>query len=154
MVEVKSTLRVYNEADVKGEQGVVPGQTAKGLIGNAQRPSERIRVALASYKPGTIEPLHWHPIEAFYYVISGHAIVRDFEGREYEAGPGTIIYAPPGIAGAHEWEAKEGLQLIAIRATIDSERKFQFTVDKATKRSYIELDELARRGGISFKSLY
>jgi hypothetical protein len=27
-------------------------------------------------------------------------------------------------------------------------------VDKETKRSYIDLDELARRGGVSFKSHY
>jgi len=67
---------------------------------------------------------------------------------------GSFIYAPPGIAGAHEWEVKESLQLIAIRATTESDRKMQFTVDKQTKRSYIDLEELAKRGGISFKSHY
>ena len=61
------------------------------------------RLGRASYKPGTHEQLHWHPIEACYYVISGHATVRNFEGKEHEVGPGSIIYAPPGIEGAHEW---------------------------------------------------
>ena len=59
-------------------------------------------------KPGALEELHWHPIESFYFVISGHATVRDIEGKEYEVGPGSFIYASPGIAGAHEWEVKEG----------------------------------------------
>jgi hypothetical protein len=30
----------------------------------------------------------------------------------------------------------------------------QFTVDKETKRSYIDLDELVNRGGLRFKSHY
>jgi mannose-6-phosphate isomerase-like protein (cupin superfamily) len=80
--------------------------------------------------------------------------VRNFEGEEFEVGPGCSIYAPPGIAGAHEWEVKEALQILAVRATTESNKKMQFTVDKETKRSYIDLDELAKRDGISFKSHY
>ena len=49
---------------------------------------------------------------------------------------------------------KEGLELIDIRATTETNRKMQFTVDKATRRSYIDLDELAKREGIDFKSHY
>ncbi len=153
-MELKSTLQVFNETTMKAKQGVVEGQVQKTLVGTTERPAERLRVTLASYKAGTVEPLHWHPIEAFYYIISGQAIVRDIEDNEYHVGPGTVIYASPGIQGSHEWEAKEPLQLIAVRATTDLERKLQFTVDKATKRSFIEVDELARRNGLSFKSLY
>ncbi|MBI3918133.1 MAG: cupin domain-containing protein [Betaproteobacteria bacterium] len=153
-MEVKSTLQVVNEASLKWQKGVTDGQTIKALVGHADRPTDRIRTALATYEPGTVEALHWHPIEAFYFVISGHATVRNFEGEEFEVGPGSYIYAPPGIAGAHEWEVKESLQLLSVRASTESVRKMQFTVDKKTKRSYIDLDELARRGGISFKSHY
>ncbi len=153
-MELKSSLKVYNQATLKTNEGVVEGQVQKQLVGTAEHPAERLRVTLASYKAGTVEPLHWHPIESFYYIISGQAIVRDIEGKEYEAGPGTVLYASAGIEGSHEWEAKEPLQLMAVRATTDLERKLQFTVDKATKRSYIELDELAKRNGLRFKSLY
>jgi mannose-6-phosphate isomerase-like protein (cupin superfamily) len=154
-MDVKSTLKVINEADFKGQRGVTEGQTYKRLIGWPEvHATDRVRLGRASYLPGTYEQLHWHPIEACYYVISGHATVRDFEGKEYEVGPGAIIYAPPGIAGAHEWEVKEALELLDIRATTETNRKMQFTVDKKTKRSYIDLDELAKRDGISFKSHY
>jgi quercetin dioxygenase-like cupin family protein len=153
-MEVKSTLRVINQADIEGHVGVIPGQSMKRLVGCPEVPTDRVRVGLATYAPGSIEELHWHPIESFYFVISGHATVRNFEGEEFEVGPGCAIYAPPGIAGAHEWEVKEALQILAVRATTESDKKMQFTIDKKTKRSYNDLDELAKRGGISFKSHY
>ena len=153
-MELKSTLRVVNESQIKAQVGVTDGQMMKRLVGCPEIPTDRIRAGLATYAPGTKEDLHWHPIEAFYFVTSGHATVRDIEGNEFEVSAGSFIYAPPGIAGAHEWEVKESLQLIAIRATTESDRKMQFTVDKQTKRSYIDLEELAKRGGISFKSHY
>ena len=80
--------------------------------------------------------------------------MRNFEGKEYPVGPGSIIYAPAGIAGAHEWEVKESLELLDIRATNETHRKIQFTVDKKTLRSYIDLKDLAYREAISFKSHY
>ncbi len=153
-MEVKSTLRVIDQAGVQGGTGVIREQTMKRLVGCEEVPTDRLRIGLATYTPGAIEELHWHPIEAFYYIISGHAIVRDIEGHEFHVGPGTALYAPAGIAGAHEWEVKEGLQLLAVRATTESVKKLQFTVDKKTKRSYIDLEELAKRGGLSFTSHY
>ncbi len=154
-MEVKSTLRVINEKDYKGSRGVTDGQTYTRLIGWPEVfMTDRVRLGRASYKPGTYEQLHWHPIEATYYVISGHATVRDFNGKEYEVEAGSIIYAPAGIAGAHEWEVKEALELIDIRACNETNRKIQYTVDKATKRSYIDLEDLKYRDAISFKSHY
>ena len=154
-MDIKSTLRVINEADYPGARGVTEGQTYKRLVGCPEvAVTDRVRLGRASYLPGTYEQLHWHPIEAYYFVISGHAIVRDFAGNEYPVAAGSSIYAPAGIAGAHEWEVKESLQLLAVRATTEVDRKMQFTVDKKTKRSFIELEELAKRGGLSFKSHY
>ena len=154
-MEVQSTLRVINEKDYQGSRGVTDGQTYTRLIGWPEVfMTDRVRLGRASYKPGTYEQLHWHPIEATYYVISGHATVRDFNGKEYEVEAGSIIYAPAGIAGAHEWEVKEALELIDIRACNETNRKMQFTVDKATKRSYIDLEDLKYRDAISFKSHY
>jgi len=153
-MDIEPTLRVVNRATLPSKAGVTGGQTLQALVGHEGFPTDRIRVAYATYEPGTVEPLHWHPIEAFYFVTAGHAVVRNIQGDEYPVGPGSFIYAPPGIAGAHEWEVKEGLELISFRASTETVRKLQFTVDKETRRSYIDLDELARRGGVSFKSHY
>jgi mannose-6-phosphate isomerase-like protein (cupin superfamily) len=155
VMEVKSTLQVINQADCPGRRGVTDGQTYQRLIGWPEvNQTDRVRLGRATYKPGTYEQLHWHPIEACYYVIAGHATVRDFNGKEFEVGPGSMIYAPPGIAGAHEWEVKEYLELLDIRATNETNRKIQYTVDKKTKRSYIDLEDLHYRDAISFKSHY
>ena len=158
-MEVKSTLKVFSETDVPAGPGVVPGHRTKRLAGTPERPSERIRAMLASFEPGTLEHLHWHLVEAFYYVISGRAIVRDIEGNTHNVGPGSVLYAPPGIAGSHGWEAKEKLQLLVIRATTDPERIIQIIVDQSTKESKIKLDQLVDDsvggGGVkSRKSLY
>jgi quercetin dioxygenase-like cupin family protein len=154
MAELKSTLRVFNEADVNANPGVTEGQTQKRLVGFPEHPSERIRMILASYKTEALEQLHWHPIETLAFVVSGRAVVRDIEGNSYDVGPGSVVYAPAGISGSHEWDIKEPLQLIAVRATTDLERGLQFTVDKKTLASTIEFDELLKRGGGHFKSLY
>jgi mannose-6-phosphate isomerase-like protein (cupin superfamily) len=154
-MDVESTLRVINQSQVKALPGVVGGQTLRPLVGCPEFPSERVRVAVATFEAGTHEHLHWHAIEVFYYVMAGSAIVRDYHGKEYAVGPGAAIYAPAGLAGAHEWQVGEqGLQLLSIRATLDGHRRMQFTVDRETGRSYIELDELAKMDGVSFGSHY
>jgi mannose-6-phosphate isomerase-like protein (cupin superfamily) len=154
-MEFESTLRVISESQVKKLPGVVEGQTVQPLVGVPDFPSERVRVAVATFQPGVHEELHWHAIEVFYYVMAGSAIVRDYHGKEYAVSAGSSIYAPPGIAGSHEWEVgKDGLQLLSIRATLEGHKRMQFTVDRETRRSYIELDELAKMDGVSFRSHY
>ena len=154
-MEIKPTLRVINQADFPGRRGVTDGQTYQRLVGwPGVQDTDRVRVGRATYKPVTYEQLHWHPIEACYYVIAGHATVRNVAGEEFDVGPGSMIYAPPGIAGAHEWEVKESLELLDIRATNETDKKIQYTVDKKTMRSYIDLQDLEYREAISFKSHY
>ena len=154
-MDVKSTLKVFHQSENPGGRGVTDGQNYQRLVGWPEmQQTDRVRIGRATYEPGTYEQLHWHPIEACYYVIAGHATVRNFEGEEFEVEAGSIIYAPAGIAGAHEWEVKEYLELIDIRATNETDRKIQYTVDKQTKRSYIDLADLAYREAISFKSHY
>ena len=87
--------------------------------------------------------------------MAGSAIVRDYRGKKYLVRPGSSIYAPAGIAGSHEWQVgKNGLQLLSIRATLEGHKRMQFTVDRKTRRSYIELEELAKMDGVSFNSHY
>ena len=155
MSELKSNLKVYNERELKSEPGVGgPGQPLKKLVGDDEHPSERLLVIVKSFETGEHEQLHWHLIEAFYYIISGRAVLTDIEGKSYNVGPGDVIYAPPGIAGSHGWDIKEELKLIGVRATTDPEKFIQFSVDKSTMESSIELDYLLKRAGAKFKSLY
>jgi hypothetical protein len=76
MTQLKSTLRVLNESDLKGNSWLGGGGTVKVLVGNDERPSERLLVNLASFNPGTHEQLHWHLIEGLYFVISGSAVLK------------------------------------------------------------------------------
>ena len=154
MPELKSTLRVFNATDLEGKSRQYKEGTTKVLAGNDERPSERLRVHLNIFKAETHVPIHWHLVEALYYVISGHAVLEDIEGRNHDIGPGSAIYYPPGIAGAHGWNFKEDVQLISVRATTDPEKNIQFSVDKSSKESTIELDYLLKCGGAKFKSPY
>jgi mannose-6-phosphate isomerase-like protein (cupin superfamily) len=155
-MEINSTLKVFNEAEVPGVPGVVGrGQLVKQLAGSAEHPSERLTVNLVTFEAGLHEHLHWHLIEVFYYVISGRAVMKDIEGNAYELGPGSTVYASPGIAGSHSWEIKEKLQLLGIRATADLEKTIQFDVNPATKESTMPLERLAKRQAVNLKkSLY
>jgi mannose-6-phosphate isomerase-like protein (cupin superfamily) len=154
-MEIKPTLRIVKKAKVKKLPGIVKGQVLQPLVGVAEFPSEKMRAAVATFRPGVHELLHWHPIEVFYYVIGGSAIVRDYHGKEYKVATGSSVYAPAGIAGSHEWQVgKDGLQLLSVRATRDGHRRMQFTVDRKTRRSYIELEELAVMGALEFESHY
>jgi len=55
-----------------------------------------------------------------------------------------------GRAGRDE----RSLELLDIRATNETNRKIQYTVDRKTKRSFVDLKDLKYREAISFKSHY
>ena len=99
-MKVKSTLRVIDQANLKGHVGVIPGQSMKRLVGCPEVPTDRVRVGLATYAPGSIEELHWHPIESYYFVISGHATVRNFEGGQKAVHGNSIASMRQAIEGA------------------------------------------------------
>ncbi len=48
-MEVRSTLRVIDQAKLAAQPGVTEGQTVKPLVGNPDQPTDRVRVALATY---------------------------------------------------------------------------------------------------------
>ena len=153
-MEVKSDLQVFNESSVPASPGVVQGLTIRKLAGSAEHPSERISVGLATFGPGTHEHLHWHLIETFHYVVAGKGIVRDIEGNVYNVGPGDVIYGPPGMRGSHEWEVKDSLTILTIKATNAPERAIQFNIDRATMESKAELGYLVERGAANLKESF
>jgi mannose-6-phosphate isomerase-like protein (cupin superfamily) len=153
-VKVKSALQVFNQSGEPVSAGVVPGLTIRKLAGCAEHPTEKINVGLATFAPGTHEHLHWHLIETFHYIVAGRGIVRDIEGNSREVGPGDVVYGPPGLAGAHEWEVQEKLQLLTIKATNAPERAIQFNIDRSTMTSQAELEYLVERGAANMKNSF
>jgi mannose-6-phosphate isomerase-like protein (cupin superfamily) len=151
---VKSELQVFNQSTAPESPGVIPGLKIRKLAGSAEHPSERINVGVAQFGPGTHEHLHWHLIETFHYVLAGSAIVRDIEGNEYPVGPGDVVYGPPGLRGSHEWEVKESLQILTIKATNDPERAIQFNFDRTTMDCSATLDYLVARGAADMKQSF
>jgi mannose-6-phosphate isomerase-like protein (cupin superfamily) len=152
--EIKSTLQVFNQADVPESAGVIDGLLIRRLAGSKDHPSERISVGLATFAPGAHEHLHWHLIETFHYVLAGRAIVRDIENNSFEVKAGDVVYGPPGMRGAHEWEVKETLQILTIKATNAPERAIQFNIDRATMQSTAEVDYLVARGAADMKDSF
>lgn len=151
---IESTLTIFNASEIEKIQGYVKEHQRQPLIGNKEHPSERIFVSRATFEAGAFSPFHWHPIEVLYYVISGRAIVNDIEGNRREMTAGSVLYAPAGIAGSHEWEVKETMQLLSIRATTDHTRLIQFSVDKSSKESSMTFKDLTRSIGYRFASFY
>lgn len=154
-MQLKSALKVFNQSEVPQSRGVVEGLAIKKLAGSSLHPSERINVGLATFAAGTHEHLHWHMIETFHNVLSGRAIVRDIEGRSYEVSAGDVVYGPPGLRGAHEWDVKEALQILTIKATNAPERAIQFNLEGGAMESRADLQYLIERGVADMKdSIY
>jgi mannose-6-phosphate isomerase-like protein (cupin superfamily) len=153
-MELKAALQVFNQSAVPTSPGVIEGLTIRKLAGSEEHPSERISVGLATFGPGTHEHLHWHLIETFHYIVAGRGIVRDLEGTSFEVGPGDVVYGPPGIRGAHEWEVRETLTLLTIKATNAPERAIQFTIDRAKQTCSADLDYLLERGAGDMKESF
>ena len=56
--------------------------------------------------------------------------------------------------GCHEWEVTEYLEILDIRACNQTNRKMQYTMDKETMHSYIDIEDIHYRDVISLKSHY
>lgn len=39
-------------------------------------------------------------------ILSGQFIMKDITLKEHKLTPGTFLYAPNGLEGAHSWEPK------------------------------------------------
>ncbi|MFI7024186.1 dimethylsulfonioproprionate lyase family protein [Micromonospora sp. NPDC049900] len=70
-------------------------------------------------EPGMTHPLHLHADSAeFYYVLSGTARFT-LADEEFEAGPGTAMYIPAGVAHAIETGSADGMELVYSFSTPD-----------------------------------
>ena len=65
-----------------------------------------------------------------------------------------MVYGPPGLKGSHEWEVKESLQILTIKATNDAARAIQFNFDKTTMDCSATLEYLVTRGAADMKESF
>lgn len=56
-------------------------------------------------------PLHYHPVFAFHYVVSGIGASVDADGFETAIGPGGRVLSPAGPSGAHAYRSVGGMPL-------------------------------------------
>jgi mannose-6-phosphate isomerase-like protein (cupin superfamily) len=52
---------------------------------------------------GSPAGLHTHPVDQVFYILSG-VMSLEIEGQEYQAGPGTLVVFPAGVAHRN-WNA-------------------------------------------------
>ncbi|EWM64956.1 MULTISPECIES: dimethylsulfonioproprionate lyase family protein [Micromonospora] len=70
-------------------------------------------------EPRMTHPLHLHADSAeFYYVLSGTALFRVAD-EEFEAGPGTAMYIPAGVAHAITTGGEHAMELLYSFSTPD-----------------------------------
>jgi mannose-6-phosphate isomerase-like protein (cupin superfamily) len=152
--KMKSSLVIINESDVEARPAPRhSGMTVKRLIGaGTPHATERVYTIIAGYKAGGEERLHWHLCEHAYFILEGNGVLKDIEGNEIGLSPGTLIYCPAGIAGAHAWKSETGMRLIALGVWNDTVQIPQFDVDEKTGVSSLEPKYLIDAGLTKFKS--
>jgi mannose-6-phosphate isomerase-like protein (cupin superfamily) len=56
-------------------------------------------------------PLHYHPVMELQFVLAGHGLALDADGREVPIGPGGSVLSPAGPSGAHGFRNTGSLPL-------------------------------------------
>jgi mannose-6-phosphate isomerase-like protein (cupin superfamily) len=56
-------------------------------------------------------PLHYHPVLELQFVLAGHGLALDADGREIPIAPGGTVISPAGPAGAHGFRDTGSLPL-------------------------------------------
>ncbi|MEA3407189.1 MAG: cupin domain-containing protein [Chloroflexota bacterium] len=99
----------------------VPAETTEGLPGvstrwaigkNVGAPNFVLRVIEVA--PGATTPYHHHPWEHEAFILQGQATLRDAQGKETPAGPGTCVYVAPDEMHCFMNEGEELLRFICV----------------------------------------
>jgi mannose-6-phosphate isomerase-like protein (cupin superfamily) len=114
--------------DTPGRSAFDDGQEAGPGPRTSYLPPEAVRAATPSHLTGPVAhimdetdagaelfveliavdgqiPLHYHPVFAFHYVISGIGATVDQDGVETTVGPGDCVLSPAGLSGAHGYRS-------------------------------------------------
>ena len=66
---------------------------------------------------GSVAGLHKHTVDQIFYVISG-TMSLEIAGNEYEAGPGTLVVFPAGVAHRNWNRGAEATVHLAINSPL------------------------------------
>lgn len=150
---MESTLKFTYEKDIKAEPGQAgKGHTIKRMTSRPLTSTERIEYIINEYEQGVREPLHWQITETAFYILSGHAEMKDINGKTYDLSPQDCVYAPAGISGAYSLEAKTKLITIVfdVWADVEGQGVPWIIVDEKTKMSTIDLENILKYGKTLF----
>lgn len=87
---------VVHESQVQGVQKTPP-RTSKLLISGKNAGARHLSLGLNETAVGSRIPEHVHPEqEEAMFILSGRGKFRIL-GAEYDVGPGTALFAPPGV---------------------------------------------------------
>jgi quercetin dioxygenase-like cupin family protein len=90
----------FGPSDRRPRAPRVPGSRVD-VICDAQTPTASLIVGVNELAPGARIPLHFHDCEELQYILSGHGVALDAEGREYPLEPGSAVYCAAGRSAAH-----------------------------------------------------
>lgn len=66
---------------------------------------------------GSVAGLHSHVVDQLFYIISG-TMSLEIAGNEYEAGPGTLVVFPAGVAHRNWNRGSEATVHLAINSPL------------------------------------
>jgi mannose-6-phosphate isomerase-like protein (cupin superfamily) len=125
-------------AGMPGLEGFLRGYGYAELVGpGGPVRTEDLRLGVLLLGPGTLYPLHRHPAEEIYLVVSGAADWRRGGGHFRPRPAGSLVYHPPGEPHAMR---TAGEPMLAVYA---------WTGDVATPARLIPEDEASPAGPIS-----
>jgi len=83
--------------------------------------TEGIRVHVQEYEPGGYTEGHppHKDLEQIYYIISGTMAVH-IAGKDYTAGPGSLVYIPRGAEHYHRNGEKDKLVFLTVNSPVRS----------------------------------
>jgi quercetin dioxygenase-like cupin family protein len=100
--EKRSTL-IFSDLKEATLQRPTPGYRRK-VFCDERTPTQNLLSGYVVMEPGEKLDLHAHEVEELQIFLSGYGTIGDIDGIKHSVGPGSFLYCPPGIDGAHSFE--------------------------------------------------
>lgn len=104
---------VIHESEVEAKK--LPGRDHKMIVSPWHfGPSEHMCFGVADFPANSHAPMHVHPDEEeIIYVLTGHGEIY-FDGVPEPVEPGSVAYAPPGVAHSINNQSNETMRIAYV----------------------------------------